>query len=85
MATIGVGVAWIENLRWVAARTAIGEKVRDFALWLQSSDPTLISHATVYGQGTGYGLLVSKRANDWQWFADQFIKFVQTNLTAEGP
>ncbi|MGZ4981625.1 MAG: hypothetical protein ACXWAB_09275 [Methylobacter sp.] len=67
-----------------AARTTIREKVRGFALWMQSSDPTLISHVTTYGQGTGYGLLVGRRANDWQWFADQFIDFVQTNLTAEG-
>lgn len=67
-----------------SARTRIGEQVKDFALWLQSADPVLIEHVTFYGQGTGYGLLVIKRQNDWQWFADQFITFVQTNLTAEG-
>jgi hypothetical protein len=67
-----------------AARTMIREQVRDFALWLHSSDPTLINHVSTWGESLGYGLLLLRRQNDWQWFADQFITFVQTNLTAEG-
>lgn len=67
-----------------AARTTIRERVRDFALWLQSSDPSLVSHATTWAESMGYGLLLIRRQNDWQWFADQFISFVQTNLNAEG-
>jgi hypothetical protein len=68
-----------------AARTTIRERVRDFAAWLQSNDPTLVGHAWERAESTGYGLLMIRRQNDWQWFADQFISFVQTHLTAEGP
>jgi hypothetical protein len=67
-----------------AARTTIREKVRDFALWMESSDPTLLKYVLAWGESTGYGLKIGKRKDDWQWFADQFIDFVQTNLTAEG-
>ncbi len=67
-----------------AARTMIRAQVKDFALWLQSSDPTLLKHFALRGEDRPYMKLLMKRENDWQWFADQFITFVQTNLTAEG-
>ncbi len=67
-----------------AARAKIREQVKDFALWLQSSDPTLFKHAWARAEDRPYMKLMMKRENDWQWFADQFITFVQTGLTAEG-
>jgi len=67
-----------------AARTTIREKVRDMALWMESADPDLFKHSWARADEHPYAMKISKRENDWQWFADQFINFVQTNLTAEG-
>jgi hypothetical protein len=67
-----------------AARTTIRGRVKDFAFWLQSSDSSLILHATERAESLAYASQLAKRENDWQWFADQFISFVQTGLTAEG-
>lgn len=68
-----------------AAQDTIRARVKDFAVWFQSTDPTLFKFAWARADDNSYTWLLMKREKDWRWFADQFISFVQTNLTAEGP
>jgi hypothetical protein len=69
-----------------AAKATIGQRVKDFAMWFKSFDPSLVAWTTIQSQSPfQFQLLLARRMNDWQWFADQFITFVQNNLTAEGP
>ena len=67
----------------VAARKTIREQVRFFAGWLLKNDPTLVGHLSQWIPM--YTIQLTRRIGDWQWFADQFISFVETHLTAEGP
>lgn len=65
--------------------------------WFQKNDPNLltwVSMNTSSGGGLAGGRInwgsvifsreLVKRANDWKWFADKFVDFVQKNLKAEG-
>ncbi len=64
------------------AKTAIGQKVKDFADWYAKNDPEIIKWLALMADT--YAKQWMARAGDWQWFADQFIDFVQKGLTAEG-
>lgn len=65
-----------------SAKAQIGQRVKDFALWYQSADPTLIEWATFHQHMLKTWM---DREDDWQWFADIFIQFLQNFLTKEGP
>jgi hypothetical protein len=67
------------------AKAAIGQRIKDFALWYQTTDPTLFKwHFRHMENGRMYNTWL-KREGDWQWFANLFIKFLQNFLTKEGP
>lgn len=68
------------------AKATIGQRVHDFSHWLLKNDPTLFEYGLLMAASNRYWILeMGRRINDWQWFADRFIDFVQNNLTAEGP
>lgn len=68
-----------------AAKAAIGQRVNDFAQWFMASNPTLVEYETLHSESSGYGLLMLKRQDDWKWFANRFVEFVEKGLAAEGP
>src|SRR5262249_4303583 len=67
-----------------AAKARIGKQVQDFADWYSKNDPHILKYVTLVGSNFHIAREFVKRANDWQWFADQFISFLQTGLKAEG-
>jgi hypothetical protein len=64
-----------------AAKASIGQQVKDFSDWYAKNDPSILTWLATMDI---YASEWIKRAGDWQWFADQFIAFVQKGLTAEG-
>jgi len=67
------------------AKTAIGQRVKDFAEWYQKNDPALLKWRVLVTGNWSISKKWVNRAGDWQWFADTFIKFLQNFLAKEGP
>lgn len=68
-----------------SAKSTIGLQVQSFADWYTKNDPTILMWVATTGKSWAMSKAFVDRAGDWQWFADEFITFVQTNLKAEGP
>jgi len=58
--------------------------VKDFAEWSGKNDPAILKWVTATGGSWQMSKAWVERAGDWQWFADEFIKFVQDGLSKEG-
>ncbi len=67
-----------------SAVTIIDNRVRAFADWFQLNDPGIFKWLVANSEWKPVQHQWSKRANDWQWFAQKFRDFVQRNLSAEG-
>src|SRR5258706_3351399 len=65
-----------------SAIKTIEKRVQAFADWFAKNDPSILKWLTFASGGISNDLIA--RANDWQWFAYQFINFLQNNLKAEG-
>jgi hypothetical protein len=68
-----------------SAKKTIGQRVKDFANWMTKNDPHILAYLAVASRSWNFSKALVERADDWQWFADEFIKFVEKNLKAEGP
>jgi hypothetical protein len=61
-----------------AAKATIEQQVKDFADWFQRSGPSLVQWETLQADNPlRFHLLMTSRLNDWRWFANEFITFVQ--------
>jgi hypothetical protein len=67
-----------------SAKATIGQQIKDFAEWYEKNDPTLLKWVALTARSYQMSKAFVERAGDWQWFADEFIDFVQKGLTAEG-
>ncbi|MGZ5009346.1 MAG: eCIS core domain-containing protein [Methylobacter sp.] len=67
------------------AKKTIGQRVKDFANWMIKNDPHILAYLAVASGSWHFSKALVERADDWQWFANEFIKFVEKNLKAEGP
>ena len=62
-------------------KATIGQRIYDFAMWYSKNDPDVWDWRSRYGDVLDD--LWRKRYGNWQWFADQFITFVENGLAAE--
>jgi hypothetical protein len=64
----------------------INERVRLNTDWFERNDPNLLTWVTTQSGGLINPIRDAwiDRANDWRWFAERFIDFIQRNLISEG-
>jgi hypothetical protein len=66
-----------------SAKADIGQRVKDFAEWYTKNNPGILAYETAVAGSRQVSKAWVQRAEDWKWFADQFITFVQNGLASE--